>query len=207
MLDWAWPSSLPDVSRETLEDLQAFASLLEKWTKRINLVAPSTVSDLWRRHIIDSCQLYTLVDAHEGTWFDLGSGGGLPALPCAVLAKHEARSIDFHLVESDKRKAAFLHTAIRSHQVSASMHAIRAESLTDRAATIITARALAPLPRLLALAHQNWTDGTVAIFPKGQSAQTEIERARQDWHFTLEVVESITDPRAALLKIGDLRRV
>ena len=109
-------SASSNVSRETLDRLHAYADLVRRWNPRINLVAASTLSDLWERHVVDSMQVFDHADRTATTWADLGSGGGLPGIVCAILALELMPDCSFTLVESDKRKAAFfacVQTGIR----------------------------------------------------------------------------------------------
>ena len=192
-----------DVSRETLARLEALAELTRKWTARINLVAPSSVPDLWNRHIRDSAQLYALAPPFVH-WADLGSGGGFPGLVIAALAEGTQRTT---LIESDRRKATFLRAAIRELHLPAEVIAARIESAPPQSADIVSARALAPLPELLAYATRHLRPGGVALFPKGAARSEEISAARAGWDFCLTETRSITLPEAAVLRIERIVRV
>lgn len=196
-----------DVSRETEERLRQYLDLLEIWTARINLVSKASLADGWRRHIVDSAQL--LHHAPEGWthWVDLGSGGGLPGVVIAILAHDAAPGRQITLVESDARKAAFLRTALRETGVTAEVIAMRIEDVPPLGADVLSARALAPLPRLLELSAPHMSPGAVALFPKGRNAETELKDALDRWSFACEKLSSETDPESAILKIGDLERV
>lgn len=201
------PLGLLDVSRETLTKLETFAKLLGKWNARINLVAPSTIPDLWSRHILDSAQLFTHAPTDARHWVDLGSGGGLPGLVCAILA-HEARpECRFTLIESDKRKSAFLMTAIRELGLSAQVLAMRVEQAAPQSADVVSARALAPLPTLLPLVVRHLAQNGTALLPKGKNHSAELAAARREWHFEHDAVESQTDPLARVLILKEIMRV
>ncbi|GGL55215.1 16S rRNA (guanine(527)-N(7))-methyltransferase RsmG [Wenxinia marina] len=191
-----------DVSRETRERLLAYVELLRKWTKRINLIAPSTAGDVWQRHILDSAQLATL---HQGgrTWGDLGSGGGLPGLVVAILQP----GCRVTLVESDARKCAFLQTARRELGLSVEILSCRIEDLAPLGADVVSARALAPLTDLIGFAALHLAPDGIALFPKGRQAAAEIAAARASWDFALTEFPSMTDPEARILKIERPRRV
>ncbi len=131
-----------DVSRETLERLDAYVGLLAAWNRRINLVGASTLGDPWRRHILDSAQLLPHVPRQARVLVDLGSGAGLPGLILSILGVPEV-----HLVESDQRKAAFLFEAARITGAACKIHPVRAEKMPRLAADVVTARALARLAR------------------------------------------------------------
>jgi len=194
-----------DVSRETLAALEHFSALLAKWNKRINLVAPRSLPFVWERHILDSAQIYPL-GASGGMWLDLGSGGGLPGIVCAVLAKEAEPGQRFLLVESDQRKATFLRTAIRELDLNARVTSERIERLEPAGAGVISARALAPLTDLLAFVERHGAAACIGIFPKGAQVEAEIAAALDAWHFTCEKIPSATSAESHILKVGDVRR-
>jgi 16S rRNA (guanine527-N7)-methyltransferase len=190
-----------DVSRETLERLDIYAALLEQWTKRINLISPSTIRELWSRHFLDSAQLQRFVTAQD--WADIGSGGGFPGAVLAILNPETS----FTLVESDQRKATFLRTVSRQTGVDFEVKAERVERLEPLQAHRLSSRALAPLVDLLSFAERHLHPDGRAIFLKGASAQNEINRALEHWRFDCETYPSQTDPEAVILSIGDITRV
>lgn len=196
-----------DVSRETLEALGQFEGLLRKWNPRINLVAPSTLDDLWQRHIVDSAQVFALRFPEMRHWADLGSGGGLPGVVCAILAKQHAPSAGFTLVESDKRKAAFLAVCKQELDLPLTVSASRAETLEPAAADIVSARALAPLAQLLPMVARHLRAGGVALLPKGKTYEAELEAARSGWQFEAVIHPSLTDEFARILALKDIKRV
>lgn len=196
-----------NVSRETLDGLHAYAALLQKWNAHINLVAASTLPDFWDRHIIDSAQLFTHAPANARHWVDLGSGGGLPALVCAILAKEHLPECQFTLVESDARKAAFLVTAVREFGLNAKVLTTRAETTPPQSADVVSARALAPLPQLLEWVGRHLAKDGVALLPKGKNYTEELAAAQREWHFDLALFDSQTDPLAKLLILKDITRV
>lgn len=200
-------ATFADVSRETLDRLQTYAALLEKWNARINLVAPATIPDLWARHIQDSVQVFQLAPHEAGLWVDLGSGGGLPGLVCATLGAEKMPKCQFVLIESDQRKSAFLMTASREMGLTnIRTIAERIESTPPQAADVVSARALAPLPQLLSLVSRHLRFDGVALLPKGKSYATELADARKDWHFKATVHESQTDASARVLEIKEITR-
>jgi len=190
-----------DVSRETLGRLETFADLLTRWTRRINLVSPGSLPELWHRHIADSAQLAGLAPPEAAIWLDLGSGGGLPGLVVAALRPGTAVT----LVESDQRKAAFLRSAAFEMGLSVSVLARRIEDLPAGAPDVLSARALAPLPRLLSLAARCAGPETVLLLPKGGRAESELTAASADWHTEAEVIPSRTDRDGVILRIRNLR--
>lgn len=205
MTDAASPHpALGDVSRETEERLAAFAALVARWTPRINLVSPATIPELATRHIADSAQLFPLAGPNWRHWADLGSGGGFPGIVIAILARDTRPDARITLVESDRRKSAFLQTAARELGLPVTVHAARAETLPPLGADILSARALAPLSQLLPLALRHLAPGGRALFPKGRRAAEEVDEARRTWSFQLRTHPSQTDPQARILDIEGL---
>lgn len=212
----------PDVSRETDGDLltifDSYATLLAKWQARINLVGPATLPDLWRRHFLDSAQLAPLIpaplipgplaDGRPRTLTDLGSGAGFPGLVLAILRP----DLRVTLVESDGRKAAFLAEAARATLGADAKDRVtvlraRAEQIDPAPkADIVTARALAPLARLLALAEPCLSDGTLCLFLKGAEAAAELTEARKGWTMAASEHPSLTEPRATILELRHVSR-
>ncbi len=195
-----------NVSRETMERLELYHALLLKWTARINLVSSGDKSHIWTRHIADSVQLSRFVDDTGPHWLDLGSGGGLPGLVLAIL-HHETRPTARHtLVESDSRKAAFLLTAASNLQLDVAVHAVRSERLEPQGADVVTARAFAPLDRLLEEIHRHIAPGGMALLPKGRTVDSEIASAASRWRFQHELLPSATDPKSSILRLWNLSR-
>ena len=198
--DRARALELVPVSRETAARLDRFVELLSEWRQRINLIGPSTEPKVWTRHIADSLQLLALApDAR--IWVDLGSGAGFPglALACALAEIPGAR---VHLVESNKKKAAFLREAVRVTGAPASVHAVRIEDFVGRFAEpvdVVTARALAPLTDLLAAARPLLKKGAKALFPKGQDVGAELTEAAKYWNIQATSVPSRTEPKSRII--------
>jgi len=197
------------VSRETSDQLTAYVALLEKWQAKINLVGPKTMADVWRRHVLDSGQLFDLIPAEAKTILDLGSGAGFPGLVIALMGRDRGRpDFSVNLVESDQRKSVFLREVIRVTTAPAQVFAQRAEAIKLPAADVITARALAPLAELLAIASHFARPDTICIFPKGIDIESELTEASRYWKIAgLERVPSRTDPHATLLRLRGFTRV
>ena len=198
-----------NVSRETYDKLRAFEALIQKWNPSINLVAKSTLSDVWNRHIIDSTQGYfAALDEKSSIWTDIGSGGGLPCIVVATLAQGEDQQTNITMVESDKRKSVFLRTAIRELGLSsAKVINERIESAKIPISNIVSARALAPLEDLFGLSHGFSDQNTTFLFQKGKNWASEIEIAQNHWSFDYDAIKSETDSNAVILKIRGLSRV
>lgn len=195
------------VSRETYDGLRAFNDLVVKWTPKINLIAPSTIPDLWERHIVDSAQLYQFAPDSFYHWVDLGSGGGFPGIVMAIFGKTLAPEAKFTLIESDQRKATFLRTAARELSLNATVLTARIDEAPPQDADVVSARALAPLSMLFEMTSHHLQPEGQALFHKGKTAATEIAEARRNWSFTLEQRDSFTDPAARLLLIQRISRV
>lgn len=194
---------LSAVSRETRGRLEVYADLLRKWQPKINLIAPSTLPDLWARHFEDSAQLLPLVPEGTTRIADMGSGGGFPGLVLAILT-----GIETHLVESDSRKCAFLREAARLTLAPVTIHTKRLEAMPALAADLVTARALAPLADLLGYAARVGAEsGWQGLFLKGESWQNEVAAAQQTYSFTLTETPSRTHPSAMILSIKDVHHV
>ncbi len=197
---------LSDVSRETVDNLFEFEALFRKWSKAINLASPSTLDQLWDRHILDSAQLFNLAPVAKN-WLDLGSGGGFPGVILAILLKERPEGrID--LVESNGKKAAFLRTAIGQFSAPGTVYAARIDAVWSKIATpdIITARALASLNDLFTLAEPWLAAGATALFQKGRDYRREIDESRDGWTFDLLEHASVVDKDSVVLQISNLRR-
>lgn len=197
------------VSRETFEDLQAFAGLVVKWNSAVNLVSKAGMADLWPRHMIDSAQVFPVVAEHAATaqlWCDLGSGGGFPGLVVAIQAKRERPDMKIVLVESDRRKSVFLAEVARNLHLNVSVLSRRIDDVPPLAADVVSARGLASLDLLCKYAERHLRKGGMAVFPKGSTAAGEIEAAKALWDFKLTSHASHTDPSAQILVLEDIHR-
>jgi 16S rRNA (guanine527-N7)-methyltransferase len=194
-------AELVPVSRETLSRLEAYAALLVRWSARINLVGRDTLADLWRRHILDSAQLHRRLPSSVGNLIDLGSGAGLPGLVLAILGVPGVE-----LIEADSRKAAFLREAARIAKADATIRACRVQAVSPHPADVITARACAPLDRLLDLAEPFLTPDTLCLFPKGERFEEELTLARKAWTMNASVEPSLSDRRGVILRLQQVAR-
>ena len=183
-----------NVSRETYGALKAYQLLLEKWTTRINLISKSTRDNVWARHICDSAQVMGLASKHAAHWIDIGSGGGLPGLVVAILAKELNPQLRVTLIESDQRKAVFLRTVVRELQLNAMVQAKRIEAVGPLRADVISARALADLNDLLRLTYPFMSQNTQCLFMKGKNWSKEVKEAEKSWQFQAERLLVISDP-------------
>lgn len=191
-----------DVSRETLERLETYAALLRKWAPRINLVGASSLDDLWRRHMLDSAQLWPLLPPAAANLVDFGSGAGFPGMVLAIMGQP-----DVHLIESNGKKCAFLREVARTTGTAVSIHDVRAEALTPFPAAVVTARALAALPILLDYAEPFLTPNSICLFLKGRRFEEELTETQKKWNITYHIVSSLTEPEGGILRLEAVTRV
>jgi 16S rRNA (guanine527-N7)-methyltransferase len=200
-----YAESLSRPAAEVAEDLESFSVLLQKWQRVQNLVSRETLEQLWGRHIADSLQVLPLLRPDDRTVLDLGSGGGLPAIPLAIAGKG-ARN--FILVEPNGRKASFLRTVSRELQLSVRVESLRAEELDPSELPeidVITSRALAPLSQLCAMAAPFFGPKTRAILHKGREHVDELAESGAVWHHDVLVTKSATSEDGVLLELTKLR--
>ena len=193
-----------NVSRETLERLELYASLLAKWQGAINLVGADSLTDVWRRHMLDSAQLSAHIPQNATVITDLGSGAGFPGLVLSIILDHPIR-----LVEASGKKAAFLREVVRLTQAPAIVHHGRIEGAESWSSDVVIARALAPLVLLLDYAEPFLRDAgqnATCIFLKGGRAEEELTEASKSWTMTVERFQSVSDPTGIILRIRDIAR-
>lgn len=186
-----------------LADLERFRQMLAERNEVMNLVGPATLPDFWNRHAWDSAQLLLLAPEAE-TWADLGAGAGLPGIVLAILGKGR-EGFHIHLVESMAKRCRFLSEVVAALELPASVHNDRAENL-NLSVDIVTARACAPLSRLLGYARPYLQKGATALFLKGQDVASELEEATRSWEFEAETIPSRSDPRGRIVRIRRLKR-
>jgi 16S rRNA (guanine527-N7)-methyltransferase len=201
-MDEAAAKASLDVPRETLERLEAFACLLAEENGRQNLVSRASLEHVWARHILDSAQLLRFVPLDIPTWLDLGTGAGFPGLIAALL--HPARVT---LVEERKLRVEFLTRAAALLGVADKTEILgaRVESLLARPFAAISARAFAPLDRLLALGSRFATEETIWVLPKGRNAKSELVAAQSSWQGDFRLEASLTDPDAGIIVARGVR--
>jgi 16S rRNA (guanine527-N7)-methyltransferase len=203
--DRARALTLTPVSRETLTLLDHFVELLLSWQARVNLIAASTIPQLWTRHIADSLQLIDLAPQAR-LWVDFGSGGGFPGIPIAC-ALADVPGAKVHLIESNGKKAAFLREAVRQLRLPAEIHPVRAEKFGESwsgTAQVVTARAVAPLKILCDQAFPLIAKGALGLFPKGQDVDAELTEAAKYWTIEATKGPSKTSPEGCILIISSL---
>lgn len=194
---------MTNVSRETEALLDRYVEILLDWNVRINLVGRTMAVDGLDRQITDSVEIVSAAGSPSGPWLDLGSGGGLPGIPAAIITRDEPTSIT--MMDSDRRKCAFLRAVLRELNLRADVVCARIEDHPPFGAACLTAKALAPLPILLGYARRHLAPDGVAVFPKGARHEEEVAAARRTWHFDLDVVGR--PGGGAILRIGGIRNV
>ncbi|MCE9523743.1 MAG: 16S rRNA (guanine(527)-N(7))-methyltransferase RsmG [Alphaproteobacteria bacterium] len=199
-LDFARDTGVP---RETLSRLSTYVNLLVERNENLNLVAPSTLPHVWRRHVLDSAQLVPLILPHATTIVDLGSGAGFPGLVLAIMLS-DRPGPSVHLIEATQKKCRFLEEVIAATMAPAQVHWTRAEQIKGLKADVVTARALAPLNGLLRLAHPFFGPSTTGLFLKGRSLNDELTQAGKSWKLVATPIPSQSDPSGSILRVTGL---
>lgn len=200
----AWLVETLDVSRETLARLEAFVALLTEENTRQNLVSAASLDQVWTRHIVDSAQLVRIANGWPGAWLDLGSGGGLPGIVLGILQPFT----ELVLVESRRLRWEWLKRAVEALALTnVDIEPLPVERVGHYRAGVITARAFAPLPKLLSMAHRFSTEETLWLLPKGRSAADELASVRGAWQCDAHMEPSVTDPASAIIVARHVRPV
>jgi 16S rRNA (guanine527-N7)-methyltransferase len=198
---FAWLNTYISVSRETFERFSVYHDLLLKWQSKINLISNDTIADIWQRHFLDSLQLLPYIENKNKVIVDLGSGAGFPAMVLAVAGYQNV-----HLVESDKRKAAFLREVARVTDAKVSIHNCRIEEIELPKVDIFTSRACAPLDKLLNLIANKVPRETICLFHKGKNYSIEHDEASLNWQYDMMATPSIADSQGVIMKISNLQK-
>lgn len=194
---------LTGVSRETLARVDSYLTTLDQWRERINLIGPGEGRHLWRRHVLDSLQLIEQISSDDLSVADLGSGAGFPGLVIAcALAERPGASVT--LVEKSPRKSEFLRAAIAEGRLPAKVVNLRIEDAPRQKFDLVTARALAPLPKLLGYAYQWLKPSGKALLMKGRDTAAELAEARLAWTFDMSDRESLSSPEGRVLRISSI---
>lgn len=189
---------LPDLQPDIIDRFEVYLTLLNKWQRAINLVGKNTLQDAWRRHILDSAQLVTEVD-RSNKIVDLGSGAGFPGLVLAI-----ATGAHVQLVESDQRKATFMREVARETNTDVQVHVARIEDLPPLGADIVTARALAPLTKLLPWVYRHLAADGKTVLLKGADVEQELTECGKQWTMKIARKPSVTDDSGTILVINNL---
>ncbi len=206
--DRAKALALVPVSPETEARLAVYVELLGRWRKITNLISEASFAEVWTRHIADSAQLLALAPQAR-RWVDMGSGAGFPGMVIAIQLA-DVPGARVHCLESDQRKCAFLREVARATGAPAQIHAARIESIDPMSLSpvdAVTARAFAPLPRVLEFAKVWIEQGAVGVFPRGRTAEAQLESAAAAPDLTIDLVASKLDPEAAILRVRAASKV
>ena len=195
------------IAPATADRLRRHLAELVRWNKAINLVSASTLANACDRHVVDSAQLVPLAPSFPSHWADLGSGAGFPGLVVAIILAETSPDTRVTLIESDRRKAAFLREVARLLGLPVTVVAERVEATAALSADVVSARALAPLDALIPLAARHLVHDGVALFSKGARADKELASAAATWSFSVERLPSITDATAEVLRLKGLKHV
>ena len=195
-----------NVSRETINELKKYETLVKEWNAKFNLISKSTVDKVWDRHILDSLQLCSFFEEKEGVLIDFGSGAGFPGIVIAIVAKEKFPNLKINLVESITKKATFLNVVKESLNLDINIINDRIENIKSLKADFITSRAMASLEKLLNYSKPFCLKSTKLIFPKGEKWKEELEEAKQKWCLNLKTIESQTNKDSCILYISNVRR-
>lgn len=196
-------AAVSGANEAALADLERYRSYLVEWNQKMNLVGPATLDVFWSRHAWDSAQILPLAP-EAVTWADLGTGAGLPGIVLAILGK-DRPGFHVHLVDSLTKRCRFLTEVVEGLQLPATVHDSRAEDLS-LTVDIVTARACAPLSRLMGYAQPYFKRGATALFLKGQDVASELEDAARQWDFEADVLPSLSDARGQIVRVRRLGR-
>lgn len=199
-------ASATGVSRETLDAYQLWQDTLVRWSKHTNLVSRHTLDQFWERHAYDSWRLAELIPHDRHRMVDLGSGAGFPAIALALAFRDRGQDCPITMVDSVGKKVTFLREVIRALDLQADARSVRVETLDPAEGfDLVTARAFAPLNKLLGFAAPLLKNGAIGVFPKGRMYEDELTEARKNWTFDVEVIPSQTGD-GVVLKLAQVRR-
>jgi len=191
-----------DVSRETIDNFNVYVDILRKWNTTINLVSKGSITDVWKRHILDSAQLFKFVTHDMEKWLDIGSGAGFPGLVIAILAKGRFTNLQVTLIESDKRKCVFLNEVVRELDLNVKTLSKRIEDCPPHDADVISARALTQLENLLSYFTFHGSFNCKGLFLKGKKIKKEIESVKNIDMFQIKLNASDVDKTGYIIEVG-----
>ncbi len=188
-------------SDEDLERLKTYVALLNKWQDKINLVSKDSLTDVWRRHILDSAQLAPLIGSQIKSIADIGTGAGFPGMVLAIIGAAE----EIHLIESNERKNAFLREVNRMTKAGTIIHNIRVEKLQEVSVDLVVSRAVASLEQLLQYVNPLLKKGGQCLFLKGKKWREELTEVQKKWIINESVIQSLSDPSGMILKLEEIK--
>lgn len=193
------------VPRETIHRLTQYQEMLVEWNEKFNLVAASTLPNIWTRHFLDSAQLFPYLPANAMTMADMGAGAGFPGLVLAIMAQDLNKPLHLTAIEATGKKADFLQAVVDRLKLNVTIRRERIEDIRDLKVDMVTARALKALPELLKYANYLMHKDTTCIFPKGRNAAEELTQAKKYWTFKSEIHPSRSDESGSILVLTELR--
>lgn len=195
-----------NVSRETIDELRAYEASLKEWQSKLNLVSRASLETAWERHFLDSMQLYHLIPKNAKIMYDFGSGAGFPGMVLAIMLKNRTPYLNINLVESIKKKTAYLNEVKRITNTGVNIINDRIENIRPQIADVITSRALASLDKLFGYTERFFGKNTKCIFPKGRSYEEEIKEAQKHWKFNVEVLPNEQSDEGVILVITNISK-
>ncbi len=195
-----------NVSRETIEKFEIYETQLKKWAPKINLISLSTIDDIWARHFNNSAQILKKFDKLPKSIIDFGTGAGFPGLVLAIFIANEIEEYKVTLVDENHKRISFLRETARAMGLRIEILHSKVEALVPQKYEILTARAFAPLDKLLDLSHTYAQEGARLLFPKGKDVKNEIEIAQRKWNFNFEIEVFDKNSGSCILEILELER-
>ncbi len=195
-----------NVSRETIEKFEIYEAHLKKWAPKINLISLSTIDDIWSRHFNNSAQIIKKFDNMPRSIIDFGTGAGFPGLVIAAFIAQEINDYKITLVDENHKRISFLRETARAMDLRIEILHSKVEALVPQKYEILTARAFAPLDKLLDLSHTYAQEGARLLFPKGKDVRNEIEIAQRKWNFNFEIEVFDKTTGSCILEISELER-
>ena len=190
-----------NVSRETINSFSEYEALLSKWNKKINLISPNTLVDLWVRHFLDSGQIINHVDASGKKWVDVGAGAGFPGLVVALLLRDRKIDCDMVLVERNTKKVFFLNEVIRKLNLNVKVVNNNVDAIEPLNADILTARAFSELKKLIELSVRHRKEKGVCFFLKGENYRFELDKTLNYWFFDYDILDSISNYSGKIIRV------
>ena len=193
-----------NVSRETIDSLCEYESMLSKWNSKINLISKNTFANIWNRHFLDSGQIIKHVDASRKRWVDVGSGAGFPGLVVALLLRDRKIDCDIILVEKNLKKVFFLNEVVRKLDLNVKVLNKNIRTIEPLNADILSARAFSELNELIELAYHHRKERGICLFLKGENYRWELDKTLNYWFFDYDVVDSFSNSSGNIIRVRNI---
>ena len=193
-----------NVSRETLNSLCEYESMLSKWNSKINLISKNSFNDIWNRHFLDSGQIIKHVDASRKRWVDVGSGAGFPGLVIALLLRDREIDCELVLIEKSTKKVYFLNEVIRKLDLNVKVLNNDIGNVEPLNADILSARAFSELNDLIQIAHIHRKENGICLFLKGENYRFELDKTLNYWFFDYDVFDSLSNPSGKIIRVKNI---